>query len=71
MNWDAEHPLLLDSPRVWRTYLGGALLDEMHGAALPLRAPQQVFVPAACGDITLRARAPMHLLQCFGPGQDV
>ena len=41
------------------------------GAALPLRAPQQVFVPAACGDITLRARAPMHLLQCFGPGQDV
>lgn len=139
MDWDAEHPLLLDSPRVWRTYLGGALLDEMHGAApgegaaghfpeewlfstvrannpgrpgpadpeeglshvagelrlpaegrfsgryllegegealcggkaLPVRAPQQVFVPAACGDITLRARAPMRLLQCFGPGENV
>ena len=33
MNWNAASPLLLDSPRVWRTYLGGALLDELHGAA--------------------------------------
>lgn len=24
-------PLLLDSPRAWRTYIGGALLDRLHG----------------------------------------
>ena len=24
-------PVLLDNPRVWRTYLGGKLLDELHG----------------------------------------
>ncbi len=26
-------PILLDNPRAWRSYLGGALLDELHGAA--------------------------------------
>lgn len=25
-------PILLDNPRAWRSYLGGALLDELHGA---------------------------------------
>ncbi|MFI3169994.1 MAG: type I phosphomannose isomerase catalytic subunit [Faecalibacterium sp.] len=25
-------PILLDQPRAWRSYLGGALLDELHGA---------------------------------------
>ncbi len=24
-------PMLLDNPRAWRTYLGGRLLDELHG----------------------------------------
>lgn len=26
-----NYPLALDHPRVWRTYLGGALLDKFHG----------------------------------------
>lgn len=29
----ADIPFPLDHPRAWRTYLGGALLDELHGAA--------------------------------------
>ncbi len=27
-----KHPLRLDSPRAWRTYIGGACLDRLHGA---------------------------------------
>ncbi len=27
-----KQPMLLDNPRAWRSYLGGALLDELHGA---------------------------------------
>lgn len=29
----ASSPLLLDNPRAWRTYLGGSLLDALHGNA--------------------------------------
>ena len=28
----ADFPIELDHPRAWRTYLGGARLDELHGA---------------------------------------
>lgn len=28
----SDSPFRLDHPRAWRTYLGGALLDELHGA---------------------------------------
>lgn len=31
----ASSPYELDNPRVWRTYLGGKLLDRLHGAADP------------------------------------
>ena len=26
-----DFPFLLDNPRVWRTYLGGRMLDALHG----------------------------------------
>lgn len=26
-----KHPIRLDNPRVWRTYIGGQLLDKLHG----------------------------------------
>lgn len=32
MKITSDFPFELDAPRVWRTYLGGALLDELHGA---------------------------------------
>lgn len=32
MEIDTSFPFQLDAPRAWRTYLGGALLDELHGA---------------------------------------
>lgn len=35
-----NRPLLLDNPRVWRTYVGGANLDALHG-----RAPQNSQFP--------------------------
>ncbi len=28
----SDFPMVLDSPRAWRTYLGGAMLDELHGS---------------------------------------
>lgn len=31
MNVRSDFPVILDSPRAWRTYLGGAMLDELHG----------------------------------------
>ncbi|MBQ8597145.1 MAG: mannose-6-phosphate isomerase [Lachnospiraceae bacterium] len=34
----SKTPFRLDSPRAWRTYLGGALLDELHG------------IPKGCGE---------------------
>lgn len=33
MNGTAAFPVRLDNPRVWRAYLGGALLDRLHGQA--------------------------------------
>lgn len=35
-----DRPLLLDNPRVWRTYVGGANLETLHG-----RAPQNSQFP--------------------------
>lgn len=32
MNVKSDFPFELDNPRAWRTYLGGALLDKLHGA---------------------------------------
>ena len=26
-----DFPFLLDNPRAWRTYLGGRMLDALHG----------------------------------------
>ena len=31
MELSPRFPILLDNPRAWRTYLGGTLLDELHG----------------------------------------
>ena len=33
MDTTAAFPVRLDNPRVWRAYLGGALLDQLHGQA--------------------------------------
>ena len=49
--------------------LEGRGVLECGQAALQLCAPEQFFVPAGAGDLTLRAQpgAPLRVLQCFGP----
>src|SRR4051812_7959384 len=32
---DGLKPIKLSSTRTWRTYLGGKLIDELHGADIP------------------------------------
>ena len=49
---DASLPLELDNPRAWRTYLGGSLIDRLHGAA----RPQDTHFPEEWIASTVRAR---------------
>ena len=40
---------------------------QCTASELPLRGPQQIFVPAATGEMTFRAEEPLTVLQFFGP----